>query len=130
MQAPTGAAPVPTAAWDCATPPPPERLAELRVLFCASTLKPRLAPVWPKAGVCCTDGRDCERPVAVECDGLKFCTQGCALANFKAALLEGRDWMNKKVWVVGGGWAGAKLRGTEFGKQSDAHAALRRHVKA
>ena len=66
-----------------------------------------------------------ERSVQLELDGMRFCSQVCAEAKFKRALVnEGHR------CVVGGAWEGAALRGKAYFSKGEALDALKAAIKA
>ena len=66
-----------------------------------------------------------ERSVHLELDGMHFCSQLCAEAKFKRALVA-----HGHRCVVGRAWEGAALRGKRFDSKGEALEALKAAVKA
>jgi DNA repair protein RAD5 len=71
-----------------------------------------------------------ERSVHFELDGMHFCSQLCAEAKFKRALVaQGRRCVVGRAWEASA-WEGATLRGKRFDSKGEALEALKAAVKA
>lgn len=66
-----------------------------------------------------------ERQVTLDVDGMHFCSQVCAEAKFKRALIK-----ENGLLVVGDEWDGDKLNGRQFPNQSQALKALKEVIRA